>query len=383
MNSHILTRYELNTLCSLNFGMTYYRSRFHFKENYTNEVTSGEWENSDEYVKAIKPDWDKVIFSNLLQKQPELSQKIESFWEKSKKEKYIESLFCREFEDKIYLKSVGQTIFNVNYYYSGVKERKEFIKKMIRYEPYLMNDLHDKNKTTQDLTLLSAYVELLPSHIKEIKDTKEKILENISKTKDFTESNFVQVLNCVVKSFPHDKEIYNFLKTHCSSKFEKFHTLRDKFKKVEDKYFSEFKEDEKFDIFNNSQEYRYIFCIKDSVLIDYFGIHKSVATNIQFQIHNCLKEYLKNNVSPDIEYTYSKKGLEINTSNFSYRATIEDVMERLKPCIKDILYSLDEKTKTNPDNETIPKMFNLATLKFDLENSLNNKDTYKAKKNKI
>jgi hypothetical protein len=377
MADHLLTRFELTTLINLNYQQHYigfYWSDFEKK-----------WDKPDDYIRSIKLTLNRFLFNDLLTKQPELKNDVDTFWEEAKKEKYLTSVFWKVFDNKIFLKNVYPLIFSYNTNYCNKQERKDFIKKMIGYDPSIMNALHEKIKTNNyiDHAHLAAYVDLLPKYLKEIKDSKEQVLENLKKTNEFTESNFVQVLNSAIKSFSHDKELYDFLKTHCSQKFETYHNLRDKFNKAEDKYFPQFKQAKKIDIFSNIQEYKYIFCIKDSILIDYFGVDKSAAAFVQRLLHESIEKYLNTNVGPDLYYSYSGKGYEINTQNFDNQSKIEFYMEKLKPCITDILSSLNENTKKGIDKEYIPKLFNSVTLKFDLEKSLEEKESYKPRKAKI
>lgn len=288
MADHLLTRVELYQLFNLNFNMSSYRQSFRYKENYSSLGKPGEW--SDEYIDFIKNLFHVELFDNLLKKQPELTAIVDNFWKESKTTKYIESLACNTFENKILLKNIYPLIFNAHYFYIGKEDRKNFVKKMIQYEPWIMNHLHEKLKKNKDDALLLAYVELLPRHINEIKDSKESILENISTIDSFSESHITKAMNSLVKSMEHDKILYDFLKKIILPKFETFHSLRENFNKIENKYFSQFKE-KKISIFNNEQQYIYVFCIKDSVMVDYFGINKNISVGLQHQIHDCIKEY--------------------------------------------------------------------------------------------
>lgn len=384
MGNTVLERLDAWRLCLLNFNTSYYRLVFPFNRAYSSNQQEG-WKDPDSVISSIKPNWDNILFNKLLENQPELAPVVDEFWLKLRTSDSPEWIFGDLFADKILVNSIYPLIFRVHADYSNNQDRKPLVKKLVKEEPWLMDELHKEIKKSSyiDSVLLTVYVELLPLHAKEIKDNKQSILENLNKTKGFTESNCLQVLSSALRTFKHDKELHDFLKELFAPKFETHHTLRDKFKKAEEKYFSSFKEDKPIEIFETIHEYRYVLNIKDSTVIDHFGVHKNVAVTVMSQLYESLKKYLTEKIGPDLYYSYSKKGFEINTPNFDNRPKIEAIMEQVKPCLHDILSSLDKQSKTNPDKETIPKLFETAMLHIELNEQLSNNVDYKPQKTKI
>lgn len=374
MSNYVLNKNDIRLLLKLNFSLDFTRRRFKFIKDYK----TGEecWENPDEYISSQKPEWDRVFFNPLLSTQPDLKPLVENFWEKSKHEQYIEWLGSAIFQDKIYLKSIYPMIFNEAFGYSGTTERIGFIKKMVNQEQWLMDELHKHIIHKVDTATLKAYIELLPCHVNQIKDSKESIWKNLSKSKNFPESSQIKMLNVTIRSFLHDKSLYDFLINYFTPKFEHQHTLRETFNKYENKYFSSFKKNEQIDFFPSFQKYSYVLSIKDSILIDHFGVHKNIVGSINKQIIKAIESNLHKEIGEHLLFSYSAKGLEVSSTNFQEQSKIEKYMDKIKKCVYDVLTSLDETLKKNPDEKTINELFDKALLHCELNEKLEvNSDT--------
>lgn len=390
MEKHQLNNWDLRTLIYLNFD-------FYWTRHYPSKHDSNGqrvWLDPEQYSLDLMAKINPNFFQPLLDKNPNLLPLVEKFTQECKKHEYPVYVLTDIFQNKIYLEDVSSMVFNNNYTkLISDKERKKFIKDMIGYQPSLMNDLHNhlKNNLNKDAVLLYSYAESLPKYMKEINDSTESIWENLKKITLYSDSASILLLSPIVKSFKHDESFYKLLKDIFSPKLAEYHGLREKFQKFEKKYFSQFSSEEKIDLFTNHQEYVFTFSMKDMVLVDKFGINKNFVMHIQSQIYDGLKEYL-NKSMPDIGlyYSHSNKGLEINVPNFSDKEQVDFYMEKIQPIVVDILSSLPENLKKFPDNDTIPKMFETASLKLELEESFlelekssENKNIMKQKKNKL
>jgi len=375
---HKLTHYEISFLCQLNFDCSYFRTYHYYKTDY--QTKESFWEN-DSYVQHQKPTWDK-LFSLLLKENKDYQPIIDNFWMQAKTEKYIESLAGKTFSDKIEINTIYPLIFNVCSSYSGNNERKDFVKLMINHEPWLMNELHKLLKIKSDNVLLASYVDLLPKYISEIKDNQKEIFNVLNKTKEFTESNAIKVLNSIIKSFPKDEQTYIFLKEHFNDSFEQFHNLREKFQKNESKYFLNLKKDNINNLFEFEQEYVYIINIKDSILIDTFKVDKNNVRDFKNQLNECFKDIIASNIGEHIYYNSSDKGFEIHSNKINDQILIEPLMTKIKDYLPQILqttapiYQLGQK-------EILSNAFNSTLLKISLDKDLPENYTVKSKSVKI
>lgn len=382
MDSHKLSRWELQTLLNLNFDFDWIRA---YPKKFDPSTSQHVWLEPEKYSEDLTKYLNSRFFKPLLEKRPELLSDVEQFSKECKKDLYPISHLGEIFKNKISLDDILPLLFyNNNTKFISYKERKKFIRDMIGHEPTIMMDLHNHLKTNNDNILLYAYAESLPKYINEIKDTKESIWENLKKIHLYSDSSSVAIVHPIVKSFENDEPFYQLVKEIFSPKFEEYHALREKFQKVEKKYFSKFKVDEYIDLFDNNQEYRFIFSMRDRVLVDNFGINKNAVMEIQKQIHECLKRYLNQSMPEDsLYYAYSNKGFEINAFRFEDKPQVDFFINKIQPVLKDILASLPDNIKRFPDKETIYKMFDSALLKIELDDTLEIQSEHKPKRNKL
>jgi hypothetical protein len=382
MESYKLSRWELHTLINLNFDFNFVGA---FPKKFDPNRSIAVWLEPDKCSQDLITYLTPRFFKPLLDKKPELVSNVEKFGEEIKKETYIVSILTDTFADKITLEDIRPLLFYNNYTkFISYTERKKFIRDMIGHDPTIMMDLHNHLKTNTDNILLYAYAESLPKFIDEIKDTKESIWENLRKIHLYSDSSSVAIVSPIVRSFKNDEPFYELVKEIFSKKFDEYHALREKFKKVEKKYFSQFKIEEYIDLFDNEQEYRFIFSMRDRVLVDNFGINKNAVMEIQKQIHECLKRYLNKSMPENsLYYAYSNKGFEINAFKFEDKPQVDFYIDKIQPVIKNILGSLPENIKRNPDSETMYKMFDSALLKLELDDTLEIQAEPKPKRNKL
>jgi hypothetical protein len=383
MEDYKLNRWDLNNLIHVVDDLHQLRMCYIHNHGYGAEKEG--WRDADKYIQSLKYRLEPSLFNSLLLKQPELASDLENFWKQCETARYAESVFSEIFTDKIFLKNVHEQLL-INSYSSQINnsERRKFVKEMIVKSPSLMMDLHNHLKTNHDHVLLYAYTESLPKYLNQIDDTKENIWERLKKLDLPFDSTAANLLTPIVKSFKHDKDFYNVLKEIFSPKFEKYHNLREKFSKIEDKYFKKFKVDENIELFDNHQAYSFSFFIQDRVLIDSFGINKNSVEEVKSEIHECIKTFLNKCLPKSgLYYSYSQRGFDINTPNFNDKPRIDLYMHHIQPIIKNILSSLPEKDKTFPNKENVCKMFESALLKIELDDSLSSREISKPKKHKL
>ncbi len=384
MNDYKLTRWELSDFFNLTVELRYLRQSFIYNQGYGADKKG--WRDADKYVNSLKTHLSN--FTNpILQKQPELEPLFEKFWEKCKVEMYAEHAFNEIFSDKILLKNIYPDFLKNHYStYVSNKERKNFIKKMINHEPWIINEAHDliKNSSTIDNMLIYAYAESLADHGKEIKDSKEKIWENLKKAEHYSDSTSTALLTSIIKAFPHDKDYYEALREIFSPKFESYHGLREKFQKYEKKHFANFLVKEKINLFDTSSEYRYCFGMKDRVLVDEFGIHKGAVEFIKRRLNECMESYL-NKVMPNSSLTFipSNRGLEIVLPKSEEKDILHTNISKFQPVIIDMLSSLDKNTKQFPNKGSLDKFFEASILKLEMEETLDKKEEVKPKRAKL
>ena len=379
--------HEIVNLIKLNINTSWYRKSFHFTDRYIKQpdgslISDGSWD-SENYITQQKSDWDRVFFNPLLKDNPSLQPLVDEFWDQARKNKYIESVAGTLFKDKINIEPLIPLVFNSSVSSLSNTERKDFIKRIVNLQPNIMNDLHSKLNNRKDFVLLSAYIDLLPKNIKQIKDTQESILNHLKDSVVLSESNIVKVLTVIMKSFEPSQEIYNFIKTTFAKKFETMHTLRDKFNQLEKKHFSQFKDEKKVNLFDNFGEYNHVIKISEPTLIDHFGVHKTNVTLVRNQIHNAMQTIAQDKIGKHLTFYTNTRGLHICSKNFEDKDKIEDLLGKIKEVLPNVIISLDYKQNHNPELNDILKKLNTSLMYFDLNDSLDKKEISQKRAAKI
>ncbi len=382
-----LRNQEIADIVKLNLSTSYYRRDYHFTGGYEKGedgslISTGSW-SSDKYITDQQKDWNRVLFTPLLQADPTIQPLIDQFWEEAKCNKYIESVAGRVFDGKISLEPIIHLIFNHGYNNVSKGERKDFIKRIVNLNSDFMDHLHSKLKQGKDYILLEAYIELLPKHFKSIKDTPTSVLNLLGDSSILSESNQVKVLNVIVKTLGPTEENYNFIQINFSNRFEKLHTLRAKYNELEKKFFSKFKKDKNKDLLTNFGEYTHVINISDSILVDQFGINKNNIQLTKTQIFNSIKHVMKKKVGTQLEFFTNTRGFHIASPNISDQEPIEDLMSKIREVLPNVVLFLNKEQNNLPSPDESIKRLESALMYFELNDKLPQKETQPTRKNKI
>lgn len=372
--SYLLSYYQTRYLAALNFESYYHRSMYSFSDK------NGWGEKADEYINSQKPYWNKKIFDTLKLKQPELNDLITQFWEEAKKEKYIDSLFGRIFADKINILNFPDLVFEcvIRPYNS---ERKDFLKSVIKQEPVLMNNLHNKllSSNYTDTVLLASYIDLLPSLHKEIKSTQQSIFKVLEKSKDYSESNAIKVLTALTKSFEHNQDLYDFIYQHFDQKLENFDKLRTKLNKLNETIFKNCVQGYKGNLCSSTQEYKYTFKVRRDVLFDYYKINIDKVDNFLMCLYDSIATHIAKEFNT--KHNLSSYTLEITTEKIEDYPKIVQSISKVEKMLPTFLAGLPESLKngTLPDSSELSQLLSAFILKIELENTLDSKEEAKNK----
>jgi hypothetical protein len=170
--------------------------------------------------------WEKVIFNELLTKQPELKNECTHFKEQFKDAQFKNFLFKDLFEKKIELKNTSHFIFKKDLeYYGELENRYKLFINLADKDPDFYNMIHQavQKNHGSDYYLFEAYFKI----IKTVTLPQNEVLENIKKFQTNSELKNEKKKLLAYLNFNKDKKLYDFIIDDMNPAFTKSPLLTD------------------------------------------------------------------------------------------------------------------------------------------------------------
>lgn len=377
------SKYQLLTLVCLNTSnVEDYFNGFSFSK------INGWGDNVNKYIDFQKKDngFDKYFFNKIREKQPELFNLIDVFWEKAKKEKRIEYIFADIFADKINIEYFHDLIFNhIGNRKIYTEDRVNLIRNTIEENPSLFEKLHQKLLGVEDDLLIKIYINLLLKFHQNIQsENKDKeILLILSRKKNkFTENQSIKILNIMVKIFNNNQKNYDEIVLFFKENIKKYHDLRNKIQEYEKKIWEKFLiEEKKENVVELSKIYSINFNIKIDIFIDDYQINKDQAIIFINNFYQALSDYLISKYPKIIKNYITNSGMVISTNHYDSFLTIEKEIENMSIQLPNIFLNFKKEiNKNNLSFDFFKKVMDSLKIKNELDEKL---DSISMKKNMV
>lgn len=400
--SEQLNKIDLHSIFVSSLNGIRSRDLFHFKVDYKNSMNHGQWDNYNEVRKFFEPTLNKLFFDPVIKNHPDLSHLVDEFWNEFKTEKYIESVLSRIFSDKLTVNDIKDLLFIDTIKYSDTN-RKDFLTRFISKEPTLINDLqaelisksikiHGENGAIRKGDLM-AYFELLPKYHKEITDkTMVKPCIDLIKGSKLSPTNNIKALTTLFKILPKNSETIEYIEEIFSKYLKEQHNLRAKFNTYKEKIVGL---NNTSNISINADE---VFTCKVSlpehILIDNFKIPANNISYIVDSFGNLLKNVLTiKEPSAKVYWQLNHPNPSFNTiylynNNYESHKETKELTDKVLGDFSEIidkfrLILAGVKVPSKEQIETIKKVVDTYSIKYNLDETLTNEEAKISKKIKI
>jgi len=305
-----------------------------------------------------KKEWKTLIFTHLLQSQPELKNEVEVFLNQIEKSSH--TLFGEIFEGKIELKSTKEFLFVHNIFGLLNPLQKNFFLDLQHRKEEIT-----KEKNNMFLSLHSKSTDFFPmfSNPEAILGN-EDIFLKIAKTMPYspqTIDSIIKIKNhgciklekkkilCYLKLLPKTQQTYDFilsaLPPSLKDSVELNQYIEDKLKVFPPEVLNKhLKSQKSLPIFEENNFYVYTFKVSEEWLLSELNIKPQLGANIMSSYYNAVRAYLfKESISGS---TLEASGffLKVTAPSIEQREKIKEVLTSLSPYMSEIFLGLDKNT---------------------------------------
>lgn len=335
-------------------------------------------------LSVVKDFWDKQIFQDLLQNQPELNSSYDRFWKEYTKDTFVVQLFSEIFEDKILLVNFP-AIFVYSEQYKGLssirqntflylsEQTNEF---MDCFKKFLLSE----NKNKSDEILYESYFKLLKKNKTKPVEVFQ-ILKDYTPWSDFGELDIKKKLKCYI-SLGKNKTVYDAIMNDLSKQISNNAEIENYFLNYVDKFSTDLKEH-----YNNQkvarpkfiieEDYRYRFELNEDYIIEKTKQNGNQVKEFKIIFSQAFYEILLK----EIGLLIKRNSINVtNPENMDVLFKNEDDRQRCKVFSSKISHLLEELitnvdwNKTREEKEFfIKNHFTKYYLKYNLETNLQDK----------